>query len=185
MKIGDVFLGRVANKPVIKNISFQLGTDTNPDAEWLRNATMENIEYQTEMNQLTGKTTTTTTADLQPSADGENGIPKQEEQGEGNGKRGYSWTQTEEEIEITLSLGKGSGVSSSKEIKVKGLNVKFTNRKVKVVFDKEELLDLELYDCVDPDGCTWTLELGDEEKDTFLIITCEKSNEMSWPRIMF
>ena len=161
----------------MKNISFQLGSDTNPDAEWLRNATMENIEYQTEMNQLTGKND----HPVQPSADGENGIPKKEIE-EGGGGKGYSWTQTEEEIEISLSLGKG--FTSSKEIKLKGLNVKFTTRKVKVVFEKEEVLNLDLYDCVDPDGCTWTLELGDKvEKETFLIITCEKSNEMSWPRI--
>jgi len=167
---GDVFLGRISCKPVLKNEDFKVGKDTSPDAEWIQNATMENLEHQTEMNKITGKHDLT-----QPSADGENGIAKEEV--------GYSWTQTDEEIEIVVPIPSNDDgkALSSKEVKAGELKVKFLLRKVSVSFQKEDLLSLKLYNAVDPDGCTWTLDVG--QKETSLIITCEKGNVTSWPRI--
>lgn len=135
---------------------------------------MENIEYQTEMNKITGQGDN----QLQPSADGENGIPKEEEEG-------FSWTQTDEEIEISLPLGRGAEgkALSSKDVKSGGLKVKYFPRKLLVSFHKKEILKLDFFASVDPDGCTWTLEVGNDEKETCLIITCEKNDETSWPRI--
>lgn len=176
---GDVFLGRVTQKPVLRNMSFKIGSDTSPDAEWIQKATMENIEYQTEMNQITGQGDT-----LQPCADGENGIAKEEQGGY------YSWTQTDEEIEIILPLSSNDNnpevekkVLTSTDVKKGGLKVKFFPRKLIVSFHQKEILKMDFYDSVDPDGCTWTLEVGSQKKDTCLVISCEKSNEMSWPRI--
>lgn len=87
---GDVFIGRITSKPAVKNLNFKLGIDTSSDAPWLQAAVMQNLEYQTQMNQITGK------EDFQPSLDGENGVAKDEE--------GYSWTQTEEEVELVVLI---------------------------------------------------------------------------------
>jgi hypothetical protein len=160
------------SKPVLTNIDFKLGADTSPDAEWLNNATMQNLEYQSEMNKMTGQGD-----QFQPSADGEDGIAKMEQDGL------YSWTQTDEEIEIIVPLGVDPDGKplSSKQVKAHGLKVNYFPRKLSVNFKAEEILKLGFYDSVDPDGCTWTLDVG--SKATSLIITCEKSNGMSWPRI--
>lgn len=156
----------------MKNVDFKVGVDTSPDAEWIKTATIENLEHQVQLNKITGQSDR-----LQPSADGENGIAKSEQGGL------YSWTQTEEEIEIIVPLGKGSdGKSlSPSEIKTAGIKVKYFPRKVTVSFKAKEILCLSLYDCIDPDGCTWTLDSSNDESS--LVITCEKSDGMSWPRI--
>lgn len=125
---------------------------------------MQNLEYQTQMNQITGRN------ELQPDVDGTNGMAK--------GEEGYSWTQTEEEIEIVVNL---PNVTNSKEAKATGLKVKFLSKKLEVIFGGENLLSLEYFSNVDPDGCTWTL---DSNKDNVsLVITCEKAEEATWPRI--
>lgn len=164
---GDIFLGRVTSSPVVKNLNFKLGPDTSNDAEWINKATMQNIEYQMEMNKITGQN------QQQPVTDGEDGIAKTEQGGL------YTWTQTDEEIEITLPIiGTDADVGlSSKEVKAGGLKVKYLPRKLMVTFQKKEVLNLELYSSVDPDGCLWTLDVG--KKVTSLIITCEKVDEMS------
>lgn len=169
---GDVFLGRVISKPVLKNVNFKKGADTAPDADWLINATMENLEYQSEMNKITGQGGRT-----QSDADGENGVAKIERDGL------YSWTQTDEEVEIALPLGATDDgkALSSKDVKAGGLKVKFTSKKVQVSFKGKDMLSLALFSNVDPDGCTWTLEIGKET--TSLVITCEKVDGMSWPRV--
>lgn len=166
--------------PVLKNINFKLGSDTSPNAEWLMNATMENLEYQTEMNKITGQNTSSNYNDT----DGENGIPKTEQNGL------YSWTQTDEEIEITLPLVDPSDTAgttttttlSSKDVKEGGLVVKFFSKRLLVIFRKKEILSLDVYASIDTDGCTWTLDV-DGDKGTCLVITCEKSDVISWPRI--
>lgn len=171
---GDIFLGRTTNKPILKNLNFKLGSDTAPDSEWILNATMENLEYQAEMNKITG---TDGDQQTQPSADGENGIAKTEQDGL------YSWTQTDEEIEIVVPLGENSNGNalSSKEVKAGGLKVKYFPRKLSVSFREKEILSLALYASVDVDGCTWTLDIG--KKATLLNVTCEKNDEIAWPRI--
>jgi CS domain len=156
---GDVFLGRLKSKPYIQNIPFCLGLDTDIHALWLQRATMENLEYQTAMNEITGRT------DVQPSKDGEDGIAKSED--------GYSWTQVEEELELTISLPKGV---ASKEI-----SVKFMPQAILVKCRNTVVLSLELFERVDPDGCTWTFDKDSDNPR--LAITMEKAEQASWPRI--
>lgn len=151
----------------------------------MSNATMENLEYQVEMNKITGKSTNNNN-NIQPSADGENGIAKVEQNGL------YSWTQTDEEVEITLPLPVDDDsikVLSSRDVKAGSLNVKYFPRKISVTFRGKDVLNLSLFDSIDPDGCAWTLDIGNVDdnngngKPTCLVITCEKNDAMSWPRI--
>ena len=56
---GDVYVGRVKNKPCARNISFcSADGDLSPDAEWLQKATAQNLEYQMEINKITGRSET-------------------------------------------------------------------------------------------------------------------------------
>jgi len=162
---GDVFIGRVAEKLYSRNIDFKLGIDTSPDASWLKNATAENLEHQTMMNKFSELDHH---HPLQPPGSGEDGIEKEE-------KEGYSWTQTDDEIEVKLSF---PTKATSKEIKVK-----FHSKSITVVYQGNEKLKIDLFARIDVDGCTWTLEKSPSEKK--LVITCEKSEALSWPRITF
>lgn len=165
---GDVFIGRITSTPALKNLNFKLGIDTSSDAAWLQEAVMQNLEYQTQMNQITGK------EEVQPSLDGENGIAKDEE--------GYSWTQTEEEVELVVLIKSDTGERlSTKEVKAIGINVKFFTNKIYAIFGQKEILSLSFFSNIDPDGSTWTLD--ENEKGTSLVITCEKGDAISWPRI--
>jgi len=167
---GDVFLGRVRNKPALYNVDFKK-EDTTSNTKWLDNATMQNLEHQAALNQITG------TNELQPDVAGENGVAKSEE--------GYTWTQTDEEIEIVIALPSAGDdakkVLTSREAKAAGLKVKYFSKKLIVEFGGKVLLSLEFFASVDPDGCTWTLDGSD--KGTLLVVTCEKIDETSWPRI--
>lgn len=166
---GDVFLGRVKSKPTLHNIDFSKD-DIVSNTEWLRNATMENLEYQAAMNKITG------TTELQRSADGENGVSKEEV--------GYSWTQTDEEVEIIVPLhSKDGSVLTLADAKAGNLKVKFLTKKLRIQFCGEELLSLDFFASIDPDGSTWTLDSGTE--NVMLIVTCEKASAVSWPRISF
>jgi hypothetical protein len=131
----------------------------DPASEWMRRAMSENLEQQRLMNSVTGSDRT------QDANDGEDGKAKVE-------KEGYSWTQTGEEVELVV----GVGALAKKELKVQ-----FLGQSVKV--NKGELLALELFARVDPDGCTWTLEKA-KGGGSNLVITLEKSEEVSWPRIL-
>jgi len=170
---GDIFIGRIQYKPVLHNIDFKK-EDTTVNSQWLQKATMENLEYQTEMNQITG------TNEVQASADGANGVAKAE--------KGYSWTQTEDELEIVIELSSSSKdgdgdrpIMNAKDAKAAGLKVKYFPKKTTVQFQGKELLSLEYFASVDTDGCTWTLD--STSKGVSLVITCEKADGVTWPRI--
>jgi hypothetical protein len=156
---GDVFMGRVQKKPTVQNLSFLLGPDTAQDALWLRSATAENLEYQMEMNRITGRN------DTQPDKVGD-GKSKQED--------GYSWTQTEEELEVTVSLPKDA---VSKDVKAK-----FLPQTIELSCKKEKLLSIRLFEKVDMDGCTWTLDKSKKD-DLTIVVTMEKVEQAFWPRI--
>lgn len=158
---GNVFLGRVQQKPALKNVSFLLGADTAPDAPWMKAATTENLEYQMEMNRITGR------SDLQqPGVAGGDGKSKEED--------GYTWTQTEEELEIIVLLPSDA---ISKQIAVK-----FFPKKVTVSYQKESKISLQLFERMEMDACTWTLEKGSDDQKK-LVITMEKLEQAFWPRI--
>jgi hypothetical protein len=159
---GDVFIGRVQKKPFVKNLSFLLGPDTAFDALWLRSATAENLEFQMEMNRITGR------SDTQPDKVGQ-GKPKLEK----DDGYSYSWTQTEEELEVTVSLPKDA---VSKDVKVK-----FLPQMIELSCKNETLLSIRLFERVDIDGCTWTL---DQRKDDLsIVVSMEKVEQAFWPRI--
>jgi hypothetical protein len=160
---GDVFLGRVQSIPERNNVSFELGTDTNPDAAWLEKAAIENLEYQAEHNRMTGNTGT-----LQASNAGEDGKEKVED--------GYSWTQRDDEVEVVVPVASDC---TSKDVKVK-----FLPKSIQVFVKKIPVVNLDFFAKVDPDGCAWTMDKGKEGKRN-IVITCEKIDALSWPRIRY
>jgi hypothetical protein len=155
---GDVFMGRVQKKPTVKNISLLLGPDTAPDALWLRSATAENLEFQMEMNRITGR------SDTQPDKVGD-GKSKQED--------GYSWTQTEEELEVAVPL--------PKDAVAKDVKVKFLSQSIELSCKKETLVAIRLFEKVDVDGCTWTVDKSKD--DLSIVVSMEKVEQAFWPRI--
>lgn len=55
---GDVFISRVATRPMMTNVDFVVGTDTDRGAEWMKRAIAENLAWQQEMNKIQGKSET-------------------------------------------------------------------------------------------------------------------------------
>lgn len=120
---------------------------------------MENLEYQKQLNEFTGR------SELQPAVDGTDGVAKAEE--------GYSWTQTDEDIEVVVPLPAGATP--------KDVSVKYLSKSLEVKCQKEPMVVLSLFARVDPDGCTWTYDRSGDQ--TNLVITMEKADPASWPRI--
>jgi len=156
---GDIYVGRLQSKPVTTNIDFKLGEDTSFDAVWLTKAMTENLEFQSKMNQLTGKV-----GELQPLADGEDGLVKEEED--------CKWTQTDDEIEVVFTIP----TTSSRDVKVR-----FLPSSLEVLVKGVKTFVLGFFSRVDPDGCTWTIEKKGEHVD--LILSCEKVEAVTWPRL--
>jgi CS domain len=188
---GDVYMGRIQHVPpltsqqqqeqqqhkngstrLLKNLSFVLGPDTVFDAPWLRAATAQNLQYQQQLNQSTGRTDV-----RQAGVAGSDGNVKQED--------GYTWTQTEQEIEILVPLP-FDAIS-------KHVLVKFHPLRVDVLYQKEPITTVQLFERVDVDACTWTLDnnaattsaSGDQQQPLKrLVISMEKLEEAYWPRIV-
>jgi CS domain len=182
---GNVVLGRVVQRksietgrPMVVNESFVLGRDTALDAPWLQAAATDNLAYQLEMNKITGRTD-----QQQPKVAGQDGMAKTES--------GFSWTQTEQEIEMSIPLLPAAGAaaagsssdSSSASVKTKDIQVKFRPHHIQVKVLNKELLALALFEHVDPDGCTWTLDRKNDTSSVTLLITMEKVEAAFWPRI--
>lgn len=158
---GDVFLGRICHKPVVKNVTFCLGIDTAMDAPWLQSATTENLEYQMEKNKITGQQN-----ERQPAIAGSDGKAKQE--------NGFSWTQTEEELEVCVPLSNVENVQS------KEVQVKFRPQSLQVQYQKKDLVSFTFFERIDVDSGTWTIDRSSGQ----LIITMEKMEQAFWPRII-
>jgi len=150
--------------PVLQNVSMKLGIDTSlSSAPWLQRATMENLENQMQMNQLTGRN------ELQPSGPGEDGVDKEE-------KEGYSWTQIEDEIEVKLCVDSNT--------KAKDVKVTFHTKSLLVSVHGQDVgINIKLFSKIDADESTWTLDTVKSEK--LLVITLIKIDAISWPRIVF
>lgn len=159
---GDVFLGRVQKKPAVRHLPFFLGADTAMDAPWLVAATGENLEYQTAMNETTGRTNV-----RQAAVAGGDGQAKTED--------GFTWTQTEEELEVTVPLDNDT-------VKSKDIGVKFRPRNLIVTVQKETPVQLRLFENVDVDACTWTIDRSGQSSS--LVISMEKTEAALWPRII-
>lgn len=165
---GDIFIGRVEAKPThyMHNISIKVEDVVNTSSEWLVNAPRENLEWTQALDDATNGTYRKN--NQQVVNDGTDGISVQVNKDDGTSS--FSWLQNSDEIEVTLPLQPGSNK--------KLIRVSFLRKKVDVKYDGSMLLKLELYEEVDVDGCTWTLE------NDKLVITCEKfDGGKIWPRI--
>ena len=152
---GDVFIGRVCSKPILRNVNFEVH-ETNRESPWMQRATSENLIWQQELNKVTNRT-----SERQPAAVGTEGNTAEESN--------FSWTQDEDEVELSIPL---------EAVNKKLVKVTFLNKKVKVKYDNQDVLDLSLYGAIDIDGCTWTID------GSKIVITCEKVDAGTlWPRI--
>lgn len=158
---GDVYLGRIQQRPTIRNVSIRLGADTALDASWLQSAASDNLMFQKDMNEITGRKDVT-----QPPIAGQDGKAKIE--------NGYSWTQSEGELEVIVNL--------PADAKSTDINVRFHPQSLQVAYQKEPKLKIQLFERIDIDSCTWTLDkvVGDKRN---VIISMEKVESAFWPRI--
>lgn len=150
---GDVFVGRVRRRTPL---SLTLEEIKSPG--WLAHAVRDNLDHQKQQNERLGRQ-----GELQPSVDGVEQAKTED---------GYAWTQTEEELEVSVDLP--PKVLSSKQVKVI-----FRSQKLEVALTGNMVVTVVLFERVDPDGCTWTLD-QDERK---LVISMEKVEPALWPRI--
>mmetsp|Transcript_13186 Transcript_13186/g.19229 ORF Transcript_13186/g.19229 Transcript_13186/m.19229 type:complete len:112 (-) Transcript_13186:91-426(-) len=89
----------------------------------------------------------------------------------------YTWTQTPDEVEVIIFLTPEN--LTSKDVKGKGLRVKYKEKKImSVEYEGKELLSLTLYSIVEPDACSWTLKHN--AKGTSLVVICEKTDGLTW-----
>lgn len=163
---GDVYMGRIEQNGKIKNISISLGMDTSMDAEWLRLAASNNLTYQKEINELTGRKDI-----MQPNHIGQDGIAKFED--------GYSWTQTESELEVIVIVPLNA---ISKDI-----SVKFHPQTLHVTYKKDMIhINIQLFERIDIDSCTWTLDKAatTDSNGKRIAISMEKLESAFWPRIV-
>ncbi|CAJ1954896.1 unnamed protein product [Cylindrotheca closterium] len=157
---GDVFIGRVTSRPTLQNVNFEVH-DTNRESQWMQRAISENLIWQQELNKVTNKT-----SEVQPPAVGTEGNTAEE--------NNFSWTQDEEEVELSVLPPMEESSSFNKKL----VKVIFLSKKVKVKYDKQDILDVSLYGAIDVDGCTWTIDGSN------IVITCEKVDTGTfWPRI--
>lgn len=103
--------------------------------------------------------------------DGSNGRVKQE--------KGFSWTQTKDELEVVLVL---PNTESSMAAASKDVQVKFQPRSLCISYENETLVDLQLFEEIDTETSTWTLDKNSND-GTKLILTMEKVEEALWTRI--
>jgi hypothetical protein len=151
---GDVFVGRVAIRPIVHNVDFKLDEDMDGGAEWVKRAVGENVAWHKAMQQA------------RPAAavDGADGNAKEEAGGQ------FSWTQSDDEVEIVVPLVKDW---------VKGkVKVVFAPQALTVIYDDEGIFQLKLHGKVDLDGCTWTKDGAN------LVVSLEKEEQgKNWQRV--
>ena len=170
---GDVFIGRVESKPTqpMHNISIKVEEVVNASSEWIVNAPRENLEWTQALDDATNGTYRKNHENK--INDGTEGVSVEVSK---HGECSYSWIQNSDEVEITLPLlsDADEGTSANKTL----VKVTFLRKKLLVKYDGNVLIELDLYEAVDTDCSTWTL---DKDK---LVITLEKSDGGKiWPRI--
>lgn len=98
--------------------------------------------------------------------DGSNGNTKQE--------KGYTWTQTNEELEVVVVL-------PDNNVTIKQWDVQFQPRSLLVMFQKQTILDLQLFEEIDIEASTWIMDKTDSTAK--LTVTMEKVEQAMWSRI--
>jgi hypothetical protein len=171
---GDVFVGRTVVVQQQQQQQQHQNTITWTDltahectvqAPWLRRAASDNLEHQLQFNSLTGKR-----GETQPAVAGSDGVAKTEE--------GYVWTQSEEDVEVTVLLPASAAITS------KDVSVVFKTRQLTVSLkngSEDVLVSIDLFERVDVDGCTWTIDKAKEASS--VVVTLEKADEALWPRL--
>jgi CS domain len=164
---GDVFAGRVC--PVThRTVSCRI-----EDLERVSEHLVNNLTHQMEQNRMLGRPDA-----RQPDAAGSGDRAQQED--------GFSWRQTEQELEVSVPVpGGGGGTITSRQVKVEfkpqTLRVSIANT------DPPVSLLIRLFERVDVDSCTWTLEKSKKENEQdpeqLLVASMEKVEEALWPRI--
>jgi CS domain len=169
---GNVCLGRMRQQQsagLLRNESFRLGPDTALDASWLLAATAENLQHQRALNERTGQSGV-----RQVGVAGSDGLAKVEADG------AYRWTQTESELELVMPLP-ADAVSKLVRVQFQPLllTIRYTSASTPL------LLELPLFERIDVDAGTWTLEASDDDSDPHkrLIVSMEKGEAAYWPRI--
>jgi CS domain len=139
------------------------------DLERVSEHLVNNLTHQMEQNRMLGRPDA-----RQPDAAGSGDKAQQED--------GFSWRQTEQELEVTVPVpGGGGGTITPRQVKVEfkpqTLRVSIANT------DPPASLLIRLFERVDVDSCTWTLEKSKKENDHLLVASMEKVEEALWPRI--
>lgn len=165
---GDMFVARVQNKrrEPLKYLNLS-AADCHMEAPWLQQAAAQNLEYQMQLNEITGKH-----GETQPAVAGSDGVAKEED-------GGYAWTQTEEEVELVIPLPS----TADTPLTAKNISVIFKTRKVQASIKDQgkPMLSIELFERIDVDACTWTLAKGEAPQ---LIVQLEKTDKAMWPRLV-
>lgn len=172
---GDIFIGRVESKPMqsMHNIDIMVEDVVNASSEWMVNAPRENTLWTQALDDATGGSYRKNNESQ--INDGTEGVAVQVNK---DGKNSFSWLQNSDEIEVTVTLLSDAEVQEGKGANKKLIKVSFLRKKLIVKYDTKLILELGLYEDIDPDGSTWTL---DKDK---LVITCEKSDVGKiWPRV--
>lgn len=165
---GDIVLSRVqyaeSSRSAVMGASMKHPvdmtlSDARLDAEWLTQGAIQNLEYQRQFNEATG------TRMEQP--------PIQGTEGSVSVEKDYIWTQTEEELEVRVALNDDS---STAPVNKKDIKIRFGSQSLQVLAPK--LISIELFERVDVDSCTWTLERNE------VVISMEKQEAAFWPRIL-
>jgi HSP20 family molecular chaperone IbpA len=87
---------------------------------------------------------------------------------------GYSWTQTEEELEVVVTL-------PITDVSAKDIKVDFNSQHVVVTCRTKPLLDMSLFEAIDLESCTWTINAHDQRAT--LVLAMEKVEQALWSRI--
>mmetsp|Transcript_36940 Transcript_36940/g.72098 ORF Transcript_36940/g.72098 Transcript_36940/m.72098 type:complete len:338 (+) Transcript_36940:70-1083(+) len=153
---GDVYVGRTRVQPApMTNVDFAL-SDMDSSAPWMKRAAGENYDYGLGMAEIRDSINATNPGGAAQAED--ESTVKQEE--------GFTWSQSEEDVEINLDVGDG--------VKSSAIKAQFKTQAMTLTVSGEKKIDLELYDKVRPDDCSWTVSKGK------LTITLEKVVEGRW-----
>jgi hypothetical protein len=130
--------------------------EISSDAQWLKDVKAINYEFGVATNQVS----------MDPSLQDD-----RVNSGKDEDER-YNWIEDQSHIDI--SILKPSDIVSSKD-----LSVKFLRKSLKIESKKSDWkIELNLFDNVSPDDCTWTLSSEHIE------VSLEKSKQVYWAKLV-
>ena len=159
--VGDIYIGRLSVKGGnLNNVDFLL-EEMKSDANWLQGVEKQNYEYGVATNQVSMESDETRNSSVG-------------EMGGIDVEKGYSWTETQDSIDIN--------VKTPEEVKTsKHIQVKFHSKKCSISSKVSDwTLELELYQSVSTDDCTWTFNTS----DSMLELSMEKTSGVIWGQLL-